>query len=166
MRRSLQKSAAGMRLKLHSKRKCSGTILTMIMVFFMITFIVTVGEFYRIHILQQDIEYLLQRSVNCAVEFAMGDSYRQDKIVNLNVALAKKEFYKYLSEDAGLDSSFRKFKDGKMTYRLYFSSVAGSSNPAELTVKGRAEADSLFAFLTGAKIKIPFNISSTNYRVD
>ena len=83
-----------MRLKLHSKRKCSGTILTMIMVFFMITFIVTVGDFYRIHILQQDIEYLLQRSVNCAVEFAMGDSYRQDKIVKLNVALAKKEFYK------------------------------------------------------------------------
>ena len=61
MKKSLQKSAAGMRLKLHSKRKCSGTILTMIMVFFMITFIVTVGEFYRIHILQQDIEYLFQR---------------------------------------------------------------------------------------------------------
>ena len=166
MRRSLQKSAVGMRLKLQSKRKCSGTILTMIMVFFMITFIVTVGEFYRIHILQQDIEYQLQRSVNCAVEFAMGDSYRQDKIVNLDVALAKKEFYKYLSEDVGLDSNYRKYKNGKMTYRLYFSSVAGSSNLAELTVKGRAEADSLFAFLTDAKIKIPFKISSTNYRVD
>ncbi|MDY3930050.1 MAG: hypothetical protein SOZ34_11960 [Clostridia bacterium] len=138
----------------------------MIMVFFMITFIVTVGEFYRIHILQQDIEYQLQRSVNCAVEFAMGDSYRQDKIVNLDVALAKKEFYKYLSEDVGLDSNYRKYKKGRMTYRLYFLSVTGSSNPAELTVKGRAEADSLFAFLTDAKIKIPFKISSTNYRVD
>ena len=55
----------------------------------MITFIVTVGEFYRVHIMQQEIEMHLQRTVNCAVEYAMGDSYRQDKIVNLNVGLAK-----------------------------------------------------------------------------
>lgn len=166
MRKSLKKFGVNIRLLLRRKRKGSGTILTMIMVFFMVTFAVTIGEYYRIHILQQDIEYQLQRSVNCAVEFAMGDSYRQDKIVNLDVALAKREFYKYLSEDTGLDSGLRKYKDGKMIYRLYLSSVSGSSNPAELTVKGRAEADSLFTFLTGAKIKIPFRISSTNYRVD
>jgi len=103
--------------------------------------------------------------VNCAVEFSMGDSYRQDKIVNLDVNLAKREFYKYLSEDVGLDSSHRKYQDGKLKYKLYFTSVGGTSNPAVLTVKGRVEADSLFAFLSG-KIKIPFSISSTNYRLD
>ena len=113
-----------------SKKKCSGTILTMILVFFLITFIVTIGEFYRIHLLQQEVEYQLQRSVNCAVEFSMGDSYRQDKIVNLNVDLAKREFYKYLSEDVGLDSSHRKYQDGKLKYKLYFTSVGGTSNPA------------------------------------
>ena len=74
-------------------------------------------------------------------------------------------FYKYLSEDVGLDSSHRKYKDGKLKYKLYFTSVGGTSNPAVLTVKGRVEADSLFAFLSG-KIKIPFSISSTNYRLD
>ena len=41
-----------------NKKKCSGTILTMILVFFIITFAVTIGEFYRIHLLQQDIENL------------------------------------------------------------------------------------------------------------
>lgn len=41
--------------------------------------------------MQQEIEMHLQRTVNCAVEYAMGDSYRQDKIVNLNVGLAKKQ---------------------------------------------------------------------------
>ena len=148
-----------------NKKKCSGTILTMILMFFLITFAVTVGEFYRVHLLQQEIEYQLQRSVNCAVEFSMGDSYRQDKIVNLDVGLAKREFYKYLSDDVGLDASHRKYQDGKLKYRLYFTSVGGTSNPAVLTVKGRAEADSLFTFLTG-KIKISFSISSTNYRVD
>lgn len=147
------------------KKKCSGTILTMILVFFLIIFIVTVGEVYRIHLLQQEVEYQLQRSVNCAVEYSMGDSYRQDKIVNLDVNSAKREFYKYLSEDVGLDSNHRKYEDGKLKYKIYFSSVEGTSNPAVLTVEGRAEADSLFAFLSG-KIKIPFNISSTNYRVE
>lgn len=165
MRRDCIKFVKSVKSVSLNKKKGSGTILTMILVFFLITLIVTIGEFYRIHLLQQEVEYQLQRSVNCAVEFSMGDSYRQDKIVNLNVDLAKREFYKYLAEDVGLDSSHRKYKGGKLKYKLYFSSVGGTSNPAVLTVKGRVEADSLFAFLEG-KIKIPFSISSTNYRVD
>lgn len=165
MKKDFTKSEKKQKLNCLNKKKCSGTILTMILVFFMVTFIVTIGEFYRIHLLQQDVEYQLQRSVNCAVEFSMGDSYRQDKIVNLNVTLAKREFYKYLSEDVGLDSNHRKYQDGKLQYRLYFTSVGGTRNPAVLTVEGRVEADSLFSFLSG-NIKIPFRISSTNYRVD
>ena len=147
------------------KKECDGILLTMIIVFVVVTLSVTVGEFYRIHLLQQDIEYQLQRTVNCAVEYSMGDSYRQDKIVNLDVSEAKREFYTYLQDDVGLDSRHRKYKDGKLTYRLYFSSVDGTSNPAVLTVKGEAEATSLFSFLTGG-ISITFEISSTNYRVD
>lgn len=147
------------------KKECDGMLLTMIIVFVLVTLSVTVGEFYRIHILQQEIEYQLQRTVNCAVEYAMGDSYRQDKIINLNVVEAKKQFYQYLQEDARLDSKHRKYKNGKLSYQLHFSDVDGSSNPAVLTVRGTAEASSLFAFLSGS-IKIPFEISSTNYRVD
>ena len=165
MKRGYTKSVKSVRSAHTNKKKCSGTILTMILVFFLVTFIVTIGEFYRIHLLQQDVEYQLQRSVNCAVEFSMGDSYRQDKIVNLDVALAKEEFYKYLTEDVGLDSSHRKYKDGKLEYKLYFTSVEGTSSPAVLTLKGNVEADSMFAFLSD-KIKIPFSISSTNYRLD
>ena len=165
MKRGCTKSEKKSRSALLNKKSGSGTILTMILVFFIVIFAVTIGEFYRIHLLQQDVEYQLQRSINCAVEFSMGDTYRQDKIVNLDVELAKKEFYRYLSEDIGLDSSYRKYQDGKLKYTLYFTSVDGTSNPAVLTVKGRVEADSLFAFLSG-KIKIPFSISSTNYRVD
>ena len=165
MKRDYLKSVKSAKSALINKKKGSGTILTMILVFFLVTFIVTIGEFYRIHLLQQEVEYQLQRSVNCAVEYAMGDSYRQDKIINLEVDEAKSEFYKYLSEDVGLDSNHRMYKDGKLKYKLYFTSVGGESNPAVLTVKGNVEADSLFAFLTG-KIKIPFSISSTNYRLD
>ncbi|MBE5040749.1 hypothetical protein INF28_09790 [Oscillospiraceae bacterium DSM 107454] len=147
------------------KKECDGMLLTMIIVFVLVTLTVTVGEFYRIHLLQQEIEYNLQRTVNCAVEYAMGDSYRQDKITNLNVAEAKQQFYQYLQKDVELDSQYRKHKNGKLSYQLHFVSVDGSSKPAVLTAKGTAEASSLFVFLTGG-IKIPFEISSTNYRVD
>ena len=145
------------------KKRGEGTILTMIIVFMVVSMSVTVGEYYRIHMLQQDVEYQLQRSVNCAVEYAMGDSYRQDKIVNLNVNEAKTQFRKYIVEDTGLDDELRKYKGGREQYKLHISSLTGTSNPATFTVKGYAEADTLFSFLT-QKIKIPFNISSTNYR--
>ncbi len=151
--------------KLCKKKKGSGLVLVMILVFFMITFIITVGEFYRVHIMQQEIETHLQRTVNCAVEYAMGDSYRQDKIINLNVGLAKNKFYKFLGDDMGLDSYNRKYKGGKLIYTLKFTSVNGTSNPAVFTVKGYASARSLFSFLTG-NIEIPFDISSTNFRID
>ncbi len=151
--------------KKYAKKECDGMILIMIIVFVLVTLSVTVGEFFRIHLLQQDIEYNLQRSVNCAVEYSMGDSYRQDKIINLDVAEARRQFYTYLRDDVGLDSRHRKYKDGKLSYRLYFSSVDGTSNPAVLSVKGEAEASSLFSFLIGG-ITIPFEISSTNCRLD
>lgn len=151
--------------RVFKKKRCDGTILTMIIVFFLVSMTVTVGEYFRIHMLQQDIEYQIQRSVNCAVEFAMGDSYRQDKVINLNVDDAKDEFYKYLKEDTGLDDEYKKYSGGRVSYKLFINDVSGNSNPAVFTVKGYAEADSLFSFLIG-KIKIPFNISSTNYRTD
>lgn len=150
---------------LYRKKNGSGLLFVMILVFFLITFIVTVGEFYRIHIIQQEVEYNLQRTVNCAVEYAMGDSYRQDKIVNLNVELAKKTFYNFLKDDMGLDSENRKYKRGKLIYTLKFNEINGNSNIAVFTVKGTASARSLFSFLTG-NVEIPFNISSTNFRTD
>lgn len=166
MKLTCRNRKAGYLSKCINKRKeGGGLILTMILVFVIITFTVMIGEFYRIHILQQDIEYQLQRTVNCAVEYAMGDSYRQDKLINLNITAARQEFYKYLGEDVGLDSYNCKYKNGLMMYELHFTSIGGTSNPARFTVKGYAEANSIFTFLAG-KITIPFDISSTNFRVD
>lgn len=154
-----------MRKRLHTKKCGDGTILTMILVFFVLTLTVTVGEYYRMNLLHQEVEYQLQRAVNCAVEYAMGDSYRQDKITSMDVTVAKSELYQYLLKDVGLDSMLRKYKNGKFSYRLYVTQVEGSRNPARLTVRGRAEADTLFSFLAG-RVRIPFCISSTNFRTD
>ncbi len=165
MKARLKNSGKRLKSKFTVKKKADGLILTMIIVFFLITFSVTIGEYYRIHTVQQDIEYQLQRSVNCAVEYAMGDAYRQDKITNLDVAEARRQFYKYLLEDAGLDGSYRKYKNGKLAYKLNFSEVSGTSDPAVFTVKGEAVTESIFSFLKG-QVQIPFKISSTNYRTD
>ena len=154
-----------MKAKVFKKKRGDGIIMTMILVFFVIIFVVLVGEVYRVHILQQEIEYQLQRCVNCAVEYAMGDSYRQDKIVNLDTDAAKLKFYEYLSEDMGLNSGYKKVKNGKEEYRLAFENVSGTSNPAVLSVKGTVYASSLFTIFREG-IRIPFDISSTNYRVD
>lgn len=146
-------------------KKGSGLILVMILVFFLVTFIVTVGEFYRIHILQQDIETHLQRTVNSTVEYSMIDSYRQDKRTELDVGLARNRFLPFLRVDMRLDNQNRRKSNGGLSYTLYFTSVNGTSNPAVFTVKGYAKAQSLFTFLVG-EIEIPFEISSTNFRTD
>ena len=148
-----------------TKKYGEGTLLTMIIVFVIVSMTVTVGEYFRIHMLQQDIEYQLQRSVNCAVEYAMGDSYRQDRIINLDVNEARTQFTRYITEDTGLDSQLRKIKGTREEYKLNIDTMTGTSNPAIFTVSGTAEADTLFSFLIG-KIVIPFEISSTNYRLD
>lgn len=166
MKKNLKNSNKNQRLNFKSKKRADGMIFTMIIVFFVIVFSVTIGEYFRVHLLQQDIEYQLQRSVNCAVEYAMGDAYRQDKITNLNILEAKRQFFIYITEDTGLDSSYRKIKNGKIVYRLHLTDISGKSNPAVFTVKGYAEANSPFAFLSGKKIIIPFEISSTNFRMD
>ena len=150
---------------LTSRKKGEGNLLTMIIVFVLVSMTVMVGEYFRIHMLQQDIEYQLQRSVNCAVEYAMGDSYRQDRIINLDVAEARTQFTRYITEETDLDSQLKKIKDTREEYKLNIDAMTGTSNPAVFTVSGYAEADSLFSFLVG-KIIIPFEISSTNYRLD
>lgn len=152
-------------MKAKDKKYGDGIIMTMMLVFFVIIFVVLIGEVYRVHILQQEIEYQLQRCVNCAVEYAMGDSYRQDRIVNLDVDAAKSKFYEYLSEDVGLDSGYRKVKDGQEEYKIAFERVSGTSNPAVFNVKGTAYANSIFTIFSSG-IRIPFDISSTNYRLD
>ena len=102
----------------------------------------TVGEFYRIHIMQQEIGNSFCNERSTARLNMRWCSYRQDKITNLNVGVAKTKFYKFIRDDMGLDSNNRKYKDGKLVYTLEFVSVNGTSNPAVFNVKGYASARS------------------------
>lgn len=146
-------------------KRGDGLILTMLLVFVVLSLICVVGQYMQMYLFQQKIEYELQRAVNCAVEYAMGDSYRQDKIGYLNVQTAKQEFEKYIREDMGLDSLNRKYQSGKFAYSLQFQLINGTAQPPEFTVIGTAKSKAMFPFLIG-EIVIPFRIKSTNFRTD
>ncbi len=151
--------------QLLKNKRGDGIVLTMILVFVILSLICVIGQYMQMYLFQQKIEYELQRAVNCAVEYAMGDSYRQDKIGYLNVQTAKQEFEKYLREDMGLDSANRKYQNGKLNYSLYFQRINGTAEPPEFSVKGIAASKAMFSFLIG-DISISFQVKSTNFRTD
>lgn len=146
-------------------KRGDGIILTMMLVFVVLSLVCVIGQYMQMYLFQQKIEYELQRAVNCAVEYAMGDSYRQDKIGYLNVQTAKQEFEKYIREDMGLDAQNRKYQNGKIAYSLLFQRIEGTTQPPEFSVRGMAQTKAMFPFLIG-DIEMPFRIKSTNFRTD
>lgn len=146
-------------------KRGDGLILTMIIVFIVLSLTCVIGQYFYMYTLQQKMETELQRAVNCAVEYAMGDSYRQDKVGHLEIDIAKNEFYKYLRNDLGLDDMHRKYNNRKLAYTIRLDEVSGQSEPPEFRIRGVTRAKTMFSFLMG-DIEIPFKISSTNFRMD
>lgn len=152
-------------MKYLKNKRGDGLILTMIIVFIVLSLTCVIGQYFYMYTLQQRMETELQRAVNCAVEYAMGDSYRQDKEGHLDVEAAKSELYKYLRHDMGLDDMNRKYNGGKLAYTIRLDNVSGQKEPPEFRIRGVTRAKTMFSFLMG-DIEIPFKISSTNFRVD
>lgn len=152
-------------MKLLKDKRGDGLILTMIIVFIVLSLTCVVGQYYYMYTLQQRLETALQRAVNCAVEYAMGDSYRQDKVGNLDVDTAKRELYQYLKKDMGLDDMHRKYNGGRLVYTIRLDRVHGTTDPPAFEIQGITRAKTLFSFLIG-DIEIPFQIASTNFRTD
>ena len=140
-------------------------ILTMIILFFLFSISLVLGEIYRLHSIGAHVEYELQRAVNIAVEEAMKDSWRQDKYGKLDTAKAKADFYDYLTNELALNAAYQKSKDGGIVYTLEFDSVTAIEDPPRLQVTGTAKVKPAFPFLTG-DIVIPFDIKSKNARLD
>lgn len=144
-------------------KRGEGTILTMFLVVIVLTLILLVADYLRLCLLQQEVEFMLQRGVNTAVEYAMGDSYRQDKLTHLDVDAARAAFDHYLHNEAGLDADNQMIKHGQAAYTLAFSEISGTTYPARLAAMGTLQTKGLFfAF----PVSLPFRIESTNFRVD
>ncbi|MDD4833389.1 MAG: hypothetical protein PHC44_01460 [Lutispora sp.] len=146
-------------------RRGDAFVFILVFVFFILTLSAILIEYFRMESLYQQVEYVLQRGVNTSVEYAMLDEYRRDGYARIDSELAKEKLYKYLHESMKLDSGLNKYADKEWVYELEIKSVDATDNPPRLTLNGALKTRSIFSFLTG-EVRLPFNISSVNNRIE
>lgn len=139
-------------------------IFILILVFFILSLAVILIEYFRMESLYQQTEYVLQRGVNDAVEYAMRDEYRKDGYALMDTELAEETLNKYLHESMALDSGLNKYAGGEWVYELEIKNLHATESPPRLTLAGVIKTRSVFAFLPG-EIKLPFTISSVNTQI-
>lgn len=140
-------------------------IFIIILVFFILTLSAILIEYFRMESLYQQVEYVLQRGVNSAVEYAMLDEYRRDGVARMDTAAAEEKMYEYLHESMELDAGLNKYADDQWDYQLEIENVHATESPPRLTLDGALKTHSVFSFLTG-EVRLPFSISSVNTRTE
>ena len=139
-------------------------IFILILVFFILTLAAILIEYFRMESLYQQVEYVLQRGVNSAVEYAIKDEYRRDGYALLDTEVAEEKLYEYLHESMGLDSALNKYAGSQWNYRLEIKLIHATESPPRLTLDGKIKTRSIFSFLTG-DVRLPFSISSVNTQI-
>jgi hypothetical protein len=139
-------------------------VFILILVFFILTLAAILIEYFRMESLYQQVEYVLQRGVNSAVEYAMRDDYRRDGFALLDTELAEEKLHEYLHESMALDSGLNKYADEEWVYELEIESIHATENPPRLTLDGTLRTRSIFSFLSG-EVRLPFIISSVNTQI-
>lgn len=145
-------------------RKGDAFVFILILVFFIMTLAAILIEYFRMESLYQQVEYVLQRGVNSAVEYAMMDEYRRDGYARMNAAVAEEKLYEYLHENVALDDELNKYSGGEWNYQLEIESFNATESPPRLTLDGALKTRSIFSFLTG-QVRLPFSISSANIQI-
>ena len=145
-------------------RKGDAFVFILILIFFILTFSAILIEYSRMESLYQKVEYVIQRAVNSAVEYAMQDEYRRDGYARMDTEIAEKKLYEYLHESMELDSGLNKYADGQWVYELEIVSINTAESPPRLMLNGALKTRSIFNFLTG-EVRLPFSISSVNTQI-
>ncbi|WP_347490466.1 hypothetical protein ABDB91_04680 [Desulfoscipio sp. XC116] len=145
-------------------RKGDTFVFIIILVFFVLTLSAVLIEYFRMESLYQQVEYVLQRGVNSAVEYAMRDEYRRDGHALLDTAVAEERLYEYLRESMTLDPGLNKYAGDEWVYELEIERIHATETPPRLTMDGALRTRSIFSFLTG-EARLPFSISSVNTQI-
>ena len=139
-------------------------IFIIILVFFIITLAAILIEYFRMESLYQQVEYVLQRGVNTAVEYAMEDEYRKDGEALLNTEAAEERLYQYLYDSMELDSGLNAYAGTQWNYQLEIKRIYAKESPPRVTLEGEIKTRSIFSFLVG-DVRLTFSISSVNTQV-
>ncbi len=146
-------------------RKGDAFVFIIILVFFILTLATILIEYFRMESLYQQVEYVLQRGVNSAVEYAMKDEYRRDGYALRDTEIAEEKLYEYLHESMVLDSGMNKYAGGEWVYQLDIENIHATESPPRLTLEGVLKTHSVFNFLTG-EVRLPFTLSSINNPIE
>lgn len=142
-------------------RRGDAFVFLLILIFFILTLAAVLMEYFRMESLYQQVEYVLQRGANSAVEYSMRDEYRRDGYALLDTEEAQTQLYAYLHESMELDAQLNKYAGTEWNYRLEIKEILVTERPPRLTLTGEIVSRSVFSFLTG-EVRLPFTISSVN----
>ena len=140
-------------------------IFIFIILFVILTLTAMLIEYYRMDSLYQQVDYVLRRAVNDAVEYAMLDEYRQDGYDRMDSSAAEQRFYEYLHENMKLDRDLRKYSGKQWVYTLEIKSLTATDDPPSLILEGQLKTRSIFGFLMG-DVRLPFTLTSSNQRIE
>ena len=131
-----------------------------------ITAFLLICEFYYAFTVKQGIDIELSRAANTAVDLAMSDAHRQDRLSEMDVSAAYDRFYDYLYNDMNLSSRLEAHsRNGEVVYSLEINSV--SIEPSPPSIRATATVIMHPAFLgraIPAPIRFTVRCTSTNRR--
>lgn len=122
-------------------------------------------EVFRVQGIHEHLQDELYRASNVAIKAAMYDSYRIDGVSKFDESKAVEAFYDYLYNELGLNSSFEKWEQGQLVYRLEISDIKVNGQTTRMTIEGVTYADTSFN-LINQKWQVPVEVTSRNMRVD
>jgi len=101
-----------------------------------------------------DVETILQRCCNSAVEKNISDEYRADHILYLDETAAIRDFVSFTQADM------------PKKYTVVISSAESTATPPSLTVSGTVRFSTLFAPYGFDDVSFDFKVRATNYRLE
>ena len=126
------------------------------------------GEFFYAFGVKHNIEIELSRAANIAVDLAMSDTHRQERISVLNADIAYNEFYMYLYNNMKLSPSLEAYAPGGgLIFSLEIAELSIDPSPPGISVSAAVAVQPLFLGRAApAPLRFAVRGSSINRRKD
>ena len=154
----------------HPRRSSSGAAGVGVLLLFTaaLTSFLLVCEFLYAFSARQSIDDELSRAANTAVDLAMSDAHRQDRLLELDTAIAYERFYEYLYNDMRLSPRLEaRSQNNGIIYSIDIDGLTITGSPP--SIRFTAIVTLQPAFLSRiAPVPLRFSIrcSSTNRKID
>ena len=131
-----------------------------------LTAFLLISEFYYAFGVRDTLEIELTRAVNIAVDLAMSDIHRQDRLSELDADIAYTRFYEYLYNDMRLSSRLEaRSPGGSRIYSLEITDLFINASPPEIRAITAVSVQPLFLeHISPIQLNFKIRVNSTNRR--